>query len=153
MSPGSAAAARPLRQTLAAPADLALGIGAALALPFLLQGSRFRSLLEVRDGVSAGHRHPARRSIRVGFHTLRFLKRLPLAGRLWRSTCLYRSGLACLILRKRGHPARVRLGSRRLGGPGGELRAHAWVEVVGGGPADRIRARPYTPFEFPTGAG
>jgi hypothetical protein len=47
-------------------------------------------------------------------------------GLPWKSTCLYRSVAECLVLRRYGVPAVVRIGVKSDPGSG-RILAHAWV--------------------------
>ena len=117
----------------------AWGVWAALTLPVHLRGHRLRRLtsaVEVVEERSAD----VSSAYGVGVRVLRVLRRLRVPG--WRNTCLYRSALHCLLLRRAGHPAVVRIGARR---GIDEIEAHAWVEVRGE-PIVEAEAR-YAPLE------
>lgn len=140
-----------------------VGASAAFQAPRWVRGRRFEQLLEKDDG---GHEtvHLAERSVdadgpntadfvsaasapapalgvRVARALLRRLAWLPFAP--WRNTCLYRSIAECLVLRRYGVPAAIRLGVRRQDVEAGRasptqrasaasIIAHAWVVYPGG---------------------
>lgn len=64
-----------------------------------------------------------------------------------RGNCLSRSIALCWLLRRRGIPAQLRIGARKIGN---QLEAHAWVEVAGRAinDADDVQTR-YAPFAGP----
>lgn len=106
------------------------GVVTALVLPTHLRGERLRRLTAIPDPFGPGEAAPegpdCSAALRAGGRTLRLLARLRIPG--WRSTCLYRSALHCLLLRRAGRPAVMRIGARR---GGDAIEAHAWVEVHG----------------------
>jgi hypothetical protein len=93
-------------------------------------------------------------ALRVAFSALRVLARLRRLGGPWRNTCLYRSVAGCLVLRRHGSVATLRLGARAsraetgasVTGMGSStdvsaaapghvgVSAHAWVEDACGRP-------------------
>jgi hypothetical protein len=85
-------------------------------------------------------------AIRVSFFCLRILARLRLP--LWKNTCLFRSILRCLLLRRAGRAAILRIGATRKEGSTEGLAMHAWVELQGEPVVDE--AASYTPLR---GAG
>lgn len=108
-----------------------LGIVAGLRAPATLRGAGVRALV-------APHRLPAApagawpaNAIAAGCATVRLLARLRIPGRPWRNTCLFRSAVACDLLRRRGFPARLRIGVASDGERGAGIAAHAWVEIDG----------------------
>lgn len=76
--------------------------------------------------------------LRAGLWTLRLLVRGRLPG--WRNSCLYRAALRCLLLRRAGAPAVLRIGARPR--ETGAVAAHAWVELLGEPIPEE--ARPFT---------
>lgn len=64
-----------------------------------------------------------------------------------RGNCLSRSMVLCWLLRRRGIPAHLRIGARKIGN---QLEAHAWVEVAGRAinDSDDVQTR-YAPFAGP----
>ena len=64
-----------------------------------------------------------------------------------RGNCLSRSIALCWLLRRRGIPAQLRIGARKIGN---QLEAHAWIEVAGRAinDSDDVQTR-YTPFAGP----
>jgi transglutaminase superfamily protein len=64
-----------------------------------------------------------------------------------RGNCLSRSIALCWLLRRRGIPAQLRIGARKIGN---QLEAHAWVEVAGRAvnDSDDVQTR-YAPFAGP----
>ena len=147
-----------------------VGASAALQAPRWVRGRRFEQLLEKHDeGREAAHiserTDPAGGSntsdavfaasapatalgVRVARALLRRLARLPFTP--WRNTCLFRSIAECLVLRRYGVPAAIRLGVRRqepaeagrpssassapsaLSESAASIIAHAWVVYPGG---------------------
>jgi Transglutaminase-like superfamily len=106
-------------------ADAALtGAWAALRTPYALAGERLTPLLR-EPARSRPGAVPARGSVRVALAAVRWLSRIP--GSPWRNTCLYRSVAECLVLRRYGVPALVRIGVKSEGPPPGSIAAHAWV--------------------------
>ena len=103
---------------------LLVGGWAALVSPLWLRGRRWRELLDAdaagAPGLDAGA--AADPAIRDSYRALAVLGRVP--GGVWRSTCLYRSVAECLVLRRYGIHARLRIGVGRE--PDG-IVAHAWV--------------------------
>ncbi|HEV2521592.1 MAG TPA: lasso peptide biosynthesis B2 protein [Candidatus Acidoferrales bacterium] len=64
-----------------------------------------------------------------------------------RGNCLSRSIALCWLLRRRGIPAQLRIGARKIGN---QLEAHAWIEVAGHAinDSDDVQTR-YAPFAGP----
>jgi hypothetical protein len=96
------------------------GSRAALASAGWIRGSRFSELL--RAAPARPPRPLPRGSIGSALLMLKLLARLP--GRRWRNTCLYRSVATCLLLRRHGLEAQVRIGVRS---GESDIEAHAWV--------------------------
>jgi len=141
----------------------ALGVAAALAAPACTRASVLRRLLATPGAAGhppdragsgadrAGH-HPDRAGHRpdragrgqdLAGHTraaiaasgamLRRLGRLGGGRAPWRDRCLHRSIAACIILRRHGHAAVLRIGVRADGDATvHSLSAHAWVEGADG---------------------
>jgi hypothetical protein len=106
------------------PLAAAAGIRAALASPLWLSGDRWRTLLEPGAGADQG-RPGADDAVLASRRALRLLGRIPRSP--WRNTCLFRSVAECLVLRRYGVGARLRIGVGREE-PGAEgIVAHAWV--------------------------
>ena len=101
------------------------GVYAALVLPAHLRGDRLRRLTTAVAPSVQPAADPAS-AYRAGVLVLRLISRIRMRG--WRNTCLYRAALHCLLLRRAGHPAVVRIGARR---GAHDIEAHAWVEVRG----------------------
>jgi len=106
------------------------GAWAALRAPFWLEGPRLAALLRPPADARGEARAP-RGAVGAAVRTVGLLARLPRSP--WRDTCLYRSAAECLVLRRYGVPALVRIGVRNdvEGGAGGEILAHAWVVRAG----------------------
>jgi hypothetical protein len=96
------------------------GVLVALLAPLLLRSGWWRTLLRPR--IASG-RPGARPRLGPGMLVLRLLARLPHSP--WRTTCLFRSVVACAALRASGYDAVLRLGVQSS--DDGTL-AHAWVE-------------------------
>ncbi|HVG43286.1 MAG TPA: lasso peptide biosynthesis B2 protein [Longimicrobium sp.] len=96
------------------------GVRAALASPRWIEGARLTELL--RDPPPAAERRVPRGATGAAMLLLRALARLP--GARWRNTCLYRSVAECLVLRRYGVPAILKIGVRN---GAGDIEAHAWV--------------------------
>jgi hypothetical protein len=110
--------------SLAAGRAGAVGVLAALETPRWLHGQRWRTLLDETPAPPAPAAAPPL-ALRSALLALRLLSRLP--GRRWRNTCLFRSVAECLVLRRYGVDARLRIGvGREVDGPDG-IVAHAWV--------------------------
>ncbi|MFI5071644.1 MAG: lasso peptide biosynthesis B2 protein [Terriglobales bacterium] len=64
-----------------------------------------------------------------------------------RGNCLSRSIALCWLLRRRGIPAQLKIGARKIGN---QLEAHAWIEVAGHAinDSDDVQTR-YAPFAGP----
>lgn len=119
----------------------------------LLSFSRVMSMVE---RMSAGSGEPGAGAVRpetVG-HEAETAARILAPGR----PCLPQALACCVLLRRAGHPAELRIGVRRSPGsedggrpPAPSLEAHAWVEcrgrvVAGGEPGDGSSAPRYTPL-------
>ncbi|HEX8319974.1 lasso peptide biosynthesis B2 protein [Longimicrobium sp.] len=104
-------------------ADAALsGVWAGLRVPVWLRGRRWTELLREPPAAEPGAR-PPRGAVRAALVTVGVLARVP--GLPWKRTCLYRSVAECLVLRRYGVPAVVRIGVKSEGS--GQILAHAWV--------------------------
>jgi Transglutaminase-like superfamily len=117
-------------------------IKAALLLGVIRLGLRllpFRTLRQLLDSVSksrAGNQFPSDRIVWAVIATSRYV--------VGDKPCLTQALAVQVLIKRRGHPANLRIGVAREDGR--ELKAHAWVEsedrvVVGGGDLSR-----YTPF-------
>ncbi|HEX5727383.1 MAG TPA: lasso peptide biosynthesis B2 protein [Longimicrobiaceae bacterium] len=104
------------------------GARAALRTPRWLGGERLGTLLQPPEGARPDA-VAARGAVRSALFLVRLLARLP--GSPWRDTCLYRSVAECLVLRRYGVPALVRIGVRNESPPHGPIVAHAWVVRAG----------------------
>ena len=96
------------------------GARAALASRRWIDGPRLTELL--RDPPPAPERRVSRGATGAAMLLLKVLARLP--GSPWRNTCLYRSVAECLVLRRYGVPAMLRIGVKH---GEGDIEAHAWV--------------------------
>jgi hypothetical protein len=113
------------------PGAVLAGAWAGLRAPWWLEGERLHALL--RPPAQADGADAPRGAVSAAVRTVALLSRLPRSP--WRNTCLYRSTAECLVLRRYGVPALVRIGARRDDAAnGGEILAHAWV-VRAGDPA------------------
>ncbi|HEX8693177.1 MAG TPA: lasso peptide biosynthesis B2 protein [Longimicrobium sp.] len=104
-----------------------VGAWAALRVPFWLRGRRLQALLRPSAPARADAAVP-RGALGGAMRTVALLARVP--GSPWRNTCLYRSVAECLVLRRYGVPAQLRIGVKSEG-EGGEIAAHAWVARPG----------------------
>lgn len=114
--------------SLPAPGALLAGIGAAARVPLVLRGKRLLELMEPPASPAPPAAAP-RGAVGAAVYTVALLGRIP--GLPWRNTCLYRSVAECLVLRRYGVPAFVRIGVRTEQGPEGPVAAHAWVARAG----------------------
>lgn len=121
------------------------GVRAALGLPLRLRKGRLEELM-VEAPPAPPRLMEVETALRVGLALLARLARL--RSPFWKNTCLYRSILECVLLRRSGRPAVVRIGVRQGEGATGAIAAHAWVEV-GGRPWDE-QAYAFSPLR---GAG
>ena len=96
------------------------GVAAALQTPLWLHSRGLRHLSAPAASTRPGA-DPAP-ALKAGLRALRLLARLP--G--YKDTCLFRSVVRILVLRRYGVDARLRIGVRRDGG-GASVQAHAWV--------------------------
>jgi hypothetical protein len=103
------------------PGAVLAGLRAALTAPRWIDGPRLTELLRPPADARRERRVP-RGATGSALRLLRVLSRLP--GSPWRNTCLYRSVAECLVLRRYGVPAVVRIGVRN---EGAGVEAHAWV--------------------------
>ncbi|HEX8905637.1 MAG TPA: lasso peptide biosynthesis B2 protein [Longimicrobiaceae bacterium] len=97
------------------------GARAALAAPRWIEGPRLTELLRPPAHSRAESRVP-RGATGSALRLIRVLAHLPASP--WRNTCLYRSVAECLVLRRYGVPAVVKIGVKN---GGGDIHAHAWV--------------------------
>jgi hypothetical protein len=104
------------------------GAWAALGMPLRLRRNRLEELM-VEPPPAAPRLVEVETALRVGRVLLRCLARL--RSPLWKNTCLYRSILECVLLRRSGRAAVIRIGVRQGDGSAGAVAAHAWVEVGG----------------------
>jgi hypothetical protein len=95
------------------------GVRAALEAPAWIGSPRLAQLLEPNGSQAAGSAPAAPAltpaavdALRVAFGALRLLARLRRLGGPWCYTCLYRSVAGCLVLRRHGSVATLRLGAR-----------------------------------------
>ena len=106
--------------TVRSPLGMLAGARAALASRRWIDGPRLTELL--RDPPPAPERRVPRGATGAAMLLLKVLARLP--GSAWRNTCLYRSVAECLVLRRYGVPAMLRIGVKS---GDGDIEAHAWV--------------------------
>jgi hypothetical protein len=111
------------------PRAVAAGVRAALASRRWIDGPRLSELLREPPAARPGARVP-RGAVGAALLLLKALARLPRSP--WRNTCLYRSVAECLLLRRYGVPAILKIGVRN--GQEDDIEAHAWV-VRGDRPA------------------
>ena len=103
------------------PRAVLAGARAALESRRWIDGPRLSELLREPPDASPGGRVP-RGAVGAAMLLLKALARLP--GSPWRNTCLYRSVAECLVLRRYGVPAVVKIGVRS---GDADIEAHAWV--------------------------
>lgn len=103
------------------PGAVLAGAWAALAAPRWIEGARLAELMRVPEAAGPERRVP-RGATGASHYLLRALARVP--GERWRNTCLYRSVAECLVLRRYGVPAVLRIGVKN---DTGDIEAHAWV--------------------------
>jgi hypothetical protein len=135
-------------------AAVVAGLRAALATPAWTAPARLTELLALpapRDpAVAPAEPRATALSLRACRGALRLLAWLAPVGGPWRSSCLHRAVGACLVLRRCGEPAVLRLGARSApdassaaafrparsapseAGDPPRVTAHAWVEHVDG---------------------
>ena len=97
------------------------GARAALAAPRWIEGPRLRELLRPPSHALPERRVP-RGATGSAMRLIGLLARVP--GLPWRNTCLFRSVAECLVLRRYGVPAVLRIGVKN---GAGDIEAHAWV--------------------------
>ncbi|HET7228713.1 MAG TPA: lasso peptide biosynthesis B2 protein [Longimicrobium sp.] len=103
------------------PGAVLAGVRAALASPWWMERDRLRELM--REPAAGAPEQPVPRGgTGAAFRLLKVLQHVP--GSRWRNTCLYRSVAECLVLRRYGVPAVLRIGVRS---EQGDIEAHAWV--------------------------
>jgi Transglutaminase-like superfamily len=110
---------------------LVAGAGSALRTPGWVEGPRLAELMRAPSPASSDAAAP-RGAVRAAVTLVQVLARLPRSR--WLNTCLYRSVAECLVLRRFGVPAVLRIGVRS---EAGAIAAHAWVVR-----ADRADAGP-----------
>lgn len=110
------------------PGAVLAGAWAALRAPWWLEGDRLSTLLRPPAEAPGSPASAPRGAVGGALRTVALLSRLPRSP--WRNTCLYQSAAECLVLRRYGVPALVRIGARR-DDAGGEILAHAWVVRAG----------------------
>lgn len=118
----------------------AIGIAAALRVPFWTGGARLRLAIDGNSRDHIGESAPIDRelafALRASTTTLRVLAR---ARPVWRNTCLYRSLAQWLVLRAYDRHASVRIGvGLRPHEADGDsaVTAHAWVDYAGPEPVE-----------------
>ena len=104
------------------PGAVLAGVRAALAAPRWIEDApRLQELMRAPN--AAGPERPVPRGgTGAAFRLLRVLAHVP--GARWRNTCLYRSVAECLVLRRYGVPAVLKIGVKNASG---DIEAHAWV--------------------------
>jgi Transglutaminase-like superfamily len=103
------------------PGAVVAGVRAALAAPRWIDGPRLQELMRAPE--AAGPERPVPRGgTGAAMRLLRVLAHVP--GSRWRNTCLYRSVAECLVLRRYGVPAVLKIGVKNATG---DIEAHAWV--------------------------
>jgi hypothetical protein len=107
---------------------VASGIWAAARVPFQLRGRALDALMAAPEPAATPRPVP-RGAVGAANRMVAALARVP--GSPWRDTCLYRSIAECLVLRRYGVPAFVRIGVRNENPPHGRIMAHAWVVRAG----------------------
>lgn len=107
--------------------SLLAGMTAALVAPVVLRRSTLERLLEPPSARVPPPAEPDD-ALRWARAFVFALSRLPWSP--WRDTCLYRSVAECLVLRRHGVPAVLRIGVREASSREG-IEAHAWVERPG----------------------
>lgn len=103
------------------PGAVLAGVRAALVSPRWIERERLQELMRAPAQAPAERPVP-RGGTGAAFRLLRVLQHLP--GQRWRNTCLYRSVAECLVLRRYGVPAVLKIGVRN---DTGDIQAHAWV--------------------------
>jgi len=103
------------------PGAVVAGVRAALLSPRWIEGDRLAELMR-EPALGTPERRVPRGATGAACRLLALLARLP--GERWRNTCLYRSVAECLVLRRYGVPAVLRIGVKN---DTGDIEAHAWV--------------------------
>ena len=103
------------------PRAVLAGVRAALESPRWIDGPGLAELLREPSPRPGADGRVPRGAIGAAMILLRVLGRLP--GERWRNTCLYRAVAECLVLRRYGVPATLKIGVRS----GEGIEAHAWV--------------------------
>jgi hypothetical protein len=125
----------------------AIGIAAALRVPFWIGGTRLQRALNGNGGdqitcpreatsESPPNDRELAHALRASMISLRVLARL---RPVWRNTCLYRSLTQWLVLRAYGRDASVRIGVGLHSQEANEdsaVTAHAWVDYDGPEPVE-----------------
>ncbi|MHB8485776.1 MAG: lasso peptide biosynthesis B2 protein [Candidatus Acidiferrales bacterium] len=130
--------------------DFFLGL---LFLPAVVIWLRVSTFQSVQQALEKWHRDAALTNQRddtgILIESQSASRMLDVASRrgLVRGNCLSRSIALCGLLRRRGIPAQLRIGARKLGD---QLEAHAWVEAAGRAinDSDDVQTR-YAPFAGP----
>ncbi len=130
--------------------DFFLGL---LLLPAVVIWLRVSTFQSVQQALEKWHRDAALTNQRddtgILIESQSASRMLDVASRrgLVRGNCLSRSIALCWLLRRRGIPAQLRIGARKLGD---QLEAHAWVEAAGRAinDSDDVQTR-YAPFAGP----
>ena len=102
------------------PRAVLAGARAALESRRWIDGPRLAELL--REPAAAAEARVPRGAVGAAMVLLKLLARVPRSP--WRNTCLYRSVAECLVLRRYGVPAVLRIGVRS---GDADIEAHAWV--------------------------
>ena len=130
--------------------DFFLGLLFLPAAVIWLRVSTFRSVQHVlekwRGDAALTNRRDDTRGLAESQSASRMLDAASRRG-IVRGNCLSRSIALCWLLRRRGIPAQLKIGARKIGN---QLEAHAWIEVAGHAinDSDDVQTR-YAPFAGP----
>lgn len=124
-----------------------------LFLPLVVAWLRVSTFRRVRQALEKRHRDAAltnqRDDTRALAESQSASRMLDAASRrgIVRGNCLSRSIALWWLLRRKGIPAQLRIGARKIGD---QLEAHAWIEVAGQAinDSDDVQTR-YAPFAGP----